>query len=148
MKKNLANYLTLLNLLCGCLALIAVFRMRFDISLGLILLAAVFDFLDGFVARWMKAEGEMGKQLDSLADMVTFGVVPGFILYKMIVFAIGIRKPFLEDDHIIWHLAYVGLIIPLASAWRLAKFNTDTRQTTNFLGLPTDLLHYFVCGNN
>ncbi len=91
-----------------------------------IIIAAVFDFLDGFVARILKVHSEIGKQLDSLADLVTFGVLPSFILFKM-----------LEQTQLWEWLPFFGLFIGIQSALRLAKFNVDTRQTDRFIGLPT-----------
>jgi CDP-diacylglycerol--serine O-phosphatidyltransferase len=91
-----------------------------------ILISAVFDFFDGFVARVLKVPSEIGKELDSLADLVSFGVLPGFILFKMAE---------LQSD-LEW-LPYFTLIVPLLSAYRLAKFNLDTRQSDQFIGLPT-----------
>ena len=136
MKKHLPNLLTSLNLVCGCLALVAVFHHRFDAVLFLLLTAGVLDFFDGFAARLLGVDGALGKQLDSLADVVTFGVVPGFVLYQMIVYAIG-NKMNIVNDSPVWYWAYLAMIIPVASAYRLAKFNIDTRQSHYFLGLPT-----------
>lgn len=136
MKKHIPNLITSLNLFCGCLALVAVFHHRFDAVLTLLLTAGVLDFFDGFVARKLKVDGALGKQLDSLADVVTFGVVPGFVLYQMIVYAIG-QKMINPEESPVWYLAYFAMIIPMASAYRLAKFNLDTRQSNYFLGLPT-----------
>jgi CDP-diacylglycerol--serine O-phosphatidyltransferase len=79
----------------------------------------------------------LGKQLDSLADMVTFGVVPGFVMYQLIIYAIGSGAAYLGPDEPVWYLAYAGMLIPLFSAYRLAKFNIDTRQSDQFIGLPT-----------
>jgi CDP-diacylglycerol---serine O-phosphatidyltransferase len=137
MKKHIPNFLTLLNLVCGCLALVAVFHQRFDTALALVLTAGVLDFFDGFVARLLKVDGALGKQLDSLADVVTFGVVPGFVLYQMVVYSIGNKMPQLGIDSPIWYWAYLAMIVPVASAYRLAKFNIDTRQSSYFLGMPT-----------
>lgn len=93
MKKHIPNIITSLNLVCGCFALVAVFHQRFDAVLALVLAAGVLDFFDGFVARLLKVDGALGKQLDSLADVVTFGVVPGFVLYQMVVYSIGNKMP-------------------------------------------------------
>jgi CDP-diacylglycerol---serine O-phosphatidyltransferase len=137
MKKHIPNIITSLNLVCGCFALVAVFHQRFDAVLALVLAAGVLDFFDGFVARLLKVDGALGKQLDSLADVVTFGVVPGFVLYQMVVYSIGNKMPQLGIDSPIWYWAYLAMIIPVASAYRLAKFNLDTRQSSYFLGMPT-----------
>lgn len=129
--------LTLLNLLCGCLAIISTFHKSFELTAILLMMAAVFDFFDGFAARLLGVHSELGKQLDSLADMVTFGVVPGFVMYQLIIYAIGSGAAYLGPDEPVWYLAYAGLLIPLFSAYRLAKFNIDTRQSDQFIGLPT-----------
>jgi CDP-diacylglycerol--serine O-phosphatidyltransferase len=137
MKKHIPNMLTLLNLLCGCLAIISTFHKSFELTAILLMMAAVFDFFDGFAARLLGVHSELGKQLDSLADMVTFGVVPGFVMYQLIIYAIGSGAAYLGPDEPVWYLAYAGMLIPLFSAYRLAKFNIDTRQSDQFIGLPT-----------
>lgn len=125
----------------------------------MVFLAAFLDFFDGFLARLLKVEGELGKQLDSLADMVSFGVVPGIVMYQLLIVNLYISKAgfnFLESN--MW-LLYIALVIPLFSAYRLAKFNIDSRQTSGFIGLPTPanaiffvslplvLLQEFIFGN-
>ena len=97
--------------------------------------AAVFDFLDGFAARLLKAYSEIGKELDSLADMVSFGLAPGALVFSL-----------LSDSSLASWVAFSGFIIPIFSALRLAKFNVDTRQTTSFLGLPTPANAIFWIG--
>jgi CDP-diacylglycerol--serine O-phosphatidyltransferase len=105
-----------------------VFVLKGEINYGayFILLAALFDFLDGFVARILKVSSEIGKQLDSLADLVTFGVLPSFILFKIV-----------ESNTDIWYLPFLVLIVAVFSAVRLAKFNIDERQSDQFIGVPT-----------
>lgn len=112
------NTITIMNLLCGCMAVLHAFSGDLETSFILVIAAAVFDFLDGFAARLLKAYSDIGKELDSLADMVSFGLAPSAVAYTM-----GAE-----------HLAF---IIAAFSALRLAKFNIDTRQTTEFIGLPT-----------
>lgn len=125
---TLANFLTLGNLLCGCLGLNAVIaHSDYRTAALLIGVALVLDFFDGFVARLMKDGSELGKQLDSLADVVSFGVLPGVILWKFME-----QEAFVPEN-----IAYLGLAVPLFSALRLAKFNIDTRQSMSFIGLPT-----------
>lgn len=126
-KAQIPNLLTLLNLLFGVIGIIWV--LDGDILSGayFVLIAAGFDFLDGFVARLLKVQSDMGKELDSLADVVSFGVLPGLILFMM-------TKNQTEPDS---YLPYLTLIVPMLSAYRLAKFNLDTRQTDRFIGLPT-----------
>jgi len=136
--------LTLLNLLCGCLAIISTFHKSFELTAILLMMAAVFDFFDGFAARLLGVHSELGKQLDSLADMVTFGVVPGFVMYQLIIYAIGSGAAYLGPDEPVWYLAYAGMLIPLFSAYRLAKFNIDTRQSDQFIGLPTPANALFI----
>ena len=101
----------------------------------LVAAAAVFDFLDGFAARLLKAYSEIGKELDSLADMVSFGLAPGALVFSL-----------LSDSNLPSWVAFSGFIIPIFSALRLAKFNVDTRQTTSFLGLPTPANAIFWIG--
>jgi CDP-diacylglycerol--serine O-phosphatidyltransferase len=144
-KKQIPNTITLLNLVCGCLAIISTFHKTFELTATLVVLAAVLDFFDGFAARLLKVNSEMGKQLDSLADMVTFGVVPGFVMYQLIIFDIGSSSAYIGPNEPVWSLAYIALVIPVFSAYRLAKFNIDTRQSDSFIGLPTPANALFIC---
>ena len=127
--KHIPNTITLANLFCGCLSIVATFSGQLVLAGGLIFLAAIFDFLDGFTARLLKAYSELGKQLDSLADVVSFGVAPAVIAFR-IMFA---NKALLPFD---W-VPYIAFAMVLCSALRLAKFNIDTRQTEHFIGMPT-----------
>lgn len=144
--KQIPNLFTLLNLVFGCLAIIFILKYEPDSGMNLsgislligclfIFCSAIIDFLDGFVARLFKATSEMGAQLDSLADVVSFGVAPGMILFKMIE-AIVLHSQVFNADQSFWY-ALPALIVPCASAWRLAKFNLDKEQTYYFKGLPT-----------
>lgn len=133
MKKHLPNSLTLLNLLSGCLGIYFVFQGNLIFASYAIWLAALFDFLDGFSARLLKVESPIGKQLDSLADLVTFGVLPAFMMMFMI------------DDRT-GYVHFIPLIIALFAALRLAKFNVDESQGTSFLGMPTPSIAFFVSG--
>ncbi|MDR1739333.1 MAG: CDP-alcohol phosphatidyltransferase family protein [Bacteroidales bacterium] len=130
MKKQIPNLLTLGNLFCGCLALINIFQERMMWAAILVSIAALFDVLDGLVARLLKASSNIGMQLDSLADMVSFGVVPASMAFVMVRYSTQTvaGTPY-------W--AYIVFIIALASAYRLAKFNVDTEQRTYFKGMPT-----------
>lgn len=132
--KNIPNLITLLNLFSGLLSIY--FATKGDLSAAgwLIFLAAAFDFLDGMSARILKAWSEIGKQLDSLADVVSFGVAPAFIVHYLIMSSHGRQSWELFGFDII---PMVPFLLPLFSAFRLAKFNVDDRQTDNFLGLPT-----------
>ncbi len=127
MKKQIPNFITLGNLLCGCLSIYAVFKMDIRIAGLLIFAGAILDFFDGMAARLLKVHNPIGKELDSLADVVTFGAAPGFIAYFLLQ-----NTPSLPCG-----LVFIPFIIPLFSAYRLAKFNIDERQTTSFIGLPT-----------
>lgn len=140
MIKQIANLITLCNLLCGCLSITYTANNDLKTAAWLILAATVFDFFDGFVARLLKADGEMGKQLDSLCDVVSFGVAPGYIWY-MLMQTQGMcsAEGFCINK-------YVWLAIPLSAAYRLAKFNIDTRQTTGFLGVPTPMSGIVLAG--
>lgn len=129
MKNHIPNAVTCLNLLAGCLALTQIFAGRLELAAYLVGLAAAFDFADGLLARALHASSPIGKDLDSLADMVSFGVVPGAMLFHLL----GRGQATLPFE---W-LPYAGFIVTVFSALRLAKFNNDTRQTTSFIGLPT-----------
>ncbi len=124
--KHLPNFLTICNLLCGCAGIVLVFQGNIFFATYLIWAAAIFDFFDGFVARWLKAYSAIGKELDSLADMVTFGVLPAIIMFHL-----------LNDAFVNAYIPWIAFTIAACSALRLAKFNIDTRQTDSFIGLPT-----------
>ena len=128
MKKFIPNSITLLNLLCGSVAVVYAAGGGFFAVWMLCILASVFDFFDGFAARKLGAYSEIGKELDSLSDLVSFGLAPTVALMTYF-------KTFLPDAPEI--LAYIPLVIVACSALRLAKFNLDERQTKSFLGLPT-----------
>jgi len=128
--KNLPNIITCLNLYAGCLS--CIMSLVYGNYIGafiFILMAACFDFIDGFVARLIKAYSSLGAQLDSLADLISFGLAPGFIVYSFLVSSsIGVSH--------VANIQFIALLIPIFAALRLAKFNVDSRQTTSFLGLP------------
>jgi CDP-diacylglycerol--serine O-phosphatidyltransferase len=132
--KFLPNFITLLNLFAGILAIYFVYEGQINVGAYLIFLAAIFDFLDGFAARLLKAYSNIGEQLDSLADVVSFGVAPAFILYHLILLSHGrIELPIGGFDII----PFTAFLVPLFTAYRLAKFNVDETQTENFRGLPS-----------
>ncbi|MBC9913680.1 CDP-diacylglycerol--serine O-phosphatidyltransferase [Chitinophaga varians] len=157
--RQLPNIITLCNLFCGALAIICVlhapeFRVEFNgndytvtnpepvyWASALVVLAAVFDFFDGMVARLLKVQSPMGKELDSLADVVTFGVVPGMMLYRLLRSAYY-QMPDTFDVSMV-NLA-PALLVPCFAAYRLAKFNLDTRQSENFIGVPTPAVGLLV----
>ncbi len=129
MKRHIPNALTCANLLCGCVGIVEVFHNNMLLSCVLIGLAAVFDFFDGFAARLLKVSSPIGKELDSLADMTTFGVLPAMIVYQLLLRSV----PGLED---LW-IPNLAFLIAVCSALRLAKFNIDPRQSDSFIGVPT-----------
>ena len=135
MKKHIPNLITLLNLIFGCLAITNAFEGELYVSSYYLILASVCDFLDGFAARMLKVSNPLGEQLDSLADMIAFGLAPGIILYKFTKELHHANEIALLSDHP-W-IFYLAFMIPVFSALRLAKFNIDTRQTSSFIGLPT-----------
>lgn len=125
-KKQIPNTLTCLNLLSGMLGIYFVLEGKINYGAYFIFIAALFDFLDGFLARILKVHSEIGKELDSLADLVTFGVLPSFVLFKMI-----------HHNTALGYLPFFVFIVGIFSAIRLAKFNVDTRQSDRFIGVPT-----------
>ncbi len=133
MKRHIPNFITLLNLFSGCIALVYAAQGDYLIAFIFVCLGIFFDFFDGFFARILKVQSPLGVQLDSLADMVTSGVVPGFVMFKML-------SEYSADEF----LPYFGFIITLGSCMRLAKFNIDTRQTDSFIGLPTPANALFI----
>jgi len=133
MKRHIPNFITLLNLFSGCIALVFAMQGDFLNAFIFVSLGIFFDFFDGFFARILKVQSPLGVQLDSLADMVTSGVVPGFVMFKM-----------LSEYSTNELLPYCGFIITLGSCMRLAKFNIDTRQTDSFIGLPTPANALFI----
>lgn len=130
MRKHIPNAITCLNLLSGCIGIVLAFNENLVGASYAIAIAAGLDFLDGYIARLLKAFSELGKQLDSLADIVSFGVLPSVIVYQLFLQApqLGMLSNYIN---------YSAFIIAVFSALRLAKFNIDTRQEENFLGLPT-----------
>ncbi len=152
-KRNIPNAITCGNLLCGCLALILIFKGDLICASFLVGAALVLDFFDGFTARLLGVSSPIGKDLDSLADMVTFGVVPGMMMFKLIS-RVNTHK-FIDNfsiETINWDgynslewIKYLALIIPIFSAIRLAKFNNDTRQSDSFIGVPTPANAMVVC---
>ena len=146
-KKQLPNLITLLNLLSGTIAVYFAVKDALVVAAFFVFLGIFFDFFDGLVARLLNVQGEFGKQLDSLADVVTSGVVPGIVMLQLLLKSIhkqwenelscevGNWISF-DEYHLHW-LPFVGLVFTLAAAYRLAKFNIDERQTDSFIGLPT-----------
>ncbi len=133
MLKHLPNFLTCCNLICGCLGIVFLFEGSEIPTAYFIWAACVFDFFDGFAARWLKVSSAIGKELDSLADMVSFGVLPALFLYTMI----SLESP-------IPYLPYLALLVAVCSALRLAIFNVDETQSDSFKGLPTPANALFI----
>lgn len=131
-KNHIPNFITLMNLLAGILSIYLVMEGDLKLAAALIFLAAIFDFFDGMLARVLDAKSEIGGQLDSLADIVSFGVAPAFVLFHTIEMALEMKGDFEES-----YLPFIAFMVPLFSALRLAKFNIDEEQTTSFKGLPT-----------
>lgn len=131
-KNSIPNTVTCLNLFSGCIASVMAFEARYDMALLFIILSAIFDFFDGLLARALNAHSVIGKDLDSLADDISFGVAPSLIVFSLLKemhypASIGFIAPYLP---------YAAFLISVFSALRLAKFNNDTRQTSSFVGLP------------
>ncbi|MCH5329086.1 MAG: CDP-diacylglycerol--serine O-phosphatidyltransferase [Coprobacter sp.] len=147
MVKNIPNTVTCLNLLSGCLATVAAFTGNITLAAGFICLAALFDFLDGMLARLLGAYSPLGKELDSLADIISFGMAPATMVYTHLA---GDGSTPLAPCTAGTLLPCTAFLIAVFSGLRLAKFNIDTRQTSSFLGLPvpanalfwTGLCHY------
>jgi CDP-diacylglycerol--serine O-phosphatidyltransferase len=133
MLKHIPNFLTSCNLVCGCLGIIFLFEGSDIPTAYFVIAAGIFDFFDGFAARIFKSNSAIGKELDSLADMVSFGALPAFFMYKTLAF----EPPFP-------YLPYVALLIAVCSALRLAKFNIDETQSDSFKGLPTPANAIFI----
>ena len=144
MIKQIPNIITSLNLLCGCVAIM--FAVSGDlVSASFFAFAGIFlDFFDGLAARVLNAQSQVGLQLDSLADVVTSGVLPGIVMVQLLSEALtgnsleitAIFSTTSNNTSIESYLPFIGLLIAVASGYRLAKFNVDTRQTTSFIGLP------------
>jgi CDP-diacylglycerol--serine O-phosphatidyltransferase len=144
-KKYIPNFVTLLNLLCGSIAVIFAVHNNFVATAVFVFLGIFFDFFDGLLARKLNVQSPLGVQLDSLADMVTSGLVPGIVMFKLISISTNTPEIITLNDwatnstwsiDISWY-ALIGLFITLASAYRLAKFNIDEDQQSYFKGLPT-----------
>ena len=134
MKRHIPNLFTSLNLFSGCIACMMAFDGLYLWVVIWVIVAAIFDFFDGFMARWLNAHSPSGKQLDSLADMVSFGLAPSIAVFTYLSANIAFLSPI---DIINPYIPYISFLLAIFSALRLAKFNIDERQTTSFIGLPT-----------
>ena len=148
MKRYIPNLITLLNVFCGCVATVFAVLNQLELAALFVFLGIIFDFFDGFAARILNVRSEIGLQLDSLADMITSGLVPGIVMFQLLAMSIkggwniteGAFGPYMEIFSN-WNgntiLPFFGFLITMASAYRLAKFNIDENQASSFIGLPT-----------
>jgi len=145
-KSQIPNIITLLNLFCGCIAVVFAFQYEYEYAFFFVCLGIFFDFFDGFFARLFKVQSELGLQLDSLADMVTSGVVPGIVMFQLLLKSFGASQVINVNswDNSVMLLPFLGFIITLGACFRLANFNIDTRQTDSFIGLPTPANALFI----
>lgn len=142
MKRHIPNSITLLNVLCGCIATVFAVANVLEMAALFVCLGIFFDFLDGLAARLLHVKSELGVQLDSLADMITSGLVPGIVMFQLLNMSeLGgwnmTAKVSVTSNADVSYLPFFGFMITLASAYRLAKFNIDENQATSFIGLPT-----------
>lgn len=134
MKKHIPNAITCANLFSGCIGVVFAFRGQLETAAYFVLLSGVFDFFDGMVARLLNVKSAIGKELDSLADMVSFGFLPGVVMFQLLN----------AGNYWNEYIPYLGFIITVFSALRLAKFNIDERQTEDFIGLNTPMNTLFI----
>ncbi len=148
MVKHIPNSITLINLFSGCCGIIACLQQQYNYVPIFIAISLLADFLDGFIARALHVKSELGGQLDSLADMVTFGVLPGMLLFSImetntnLISGIAVTP----TKSIQQYTSYLGFVYTVFACLRLAKFNLDTRQTINFIGLNTPACSIFIVG--
>ena len=147
MKRHIPNFITLLNIFCGCIATVFAVLNKLEVAAFFVFLGIFFDFFDGLAARALNVKSELGLQLDSLADVITSGLVPGIVMFQLLSMSysggwnIGLQAN--TPDTIQWAvfniplIPFFGFLITLASAYRLAKFNLDENQVSSFVGLPT-----------
>ncbi|MBT8320735.1 MAG: CDP-alcohol phosphatidyltransferase family protein [Eudoraea sp.] len=145
MTRHIPQLLTLFNVLSGCIAVVFAVLNELHLAALFVIIGIFFDFFDGLAARALNAQSELGIQLDSLADMITCGLVPGIVMFQLLGMSqtggwnINDFNPALREGPLGWDsiLPFVGFLITLASAYRLARFNIDEDQVTSFIGLPT-----------
>ncbi|MFS4456290.1 CDP-alcohol phosphatidyltransferase family protein [Maribacter sp. 2304DJ31-5] len=145
MQKHIPNLITLLNVFCGCVATVFAVQNKLEEAALFVVLGIFFDFFDGFAARILDVKSDLGLQLDSLADVITSGLVPGIVMFQLLAMAqtgdggvgegVVLQNP--ETFQISTLLPFFGFVITMASAYRLAKFNLDENQVSSFIGLPT-----------
>jgi CDP-diacylglycerol--serine O-phosphatidyltransferase len=134
MKKHIPNAITCANLFSGCIGVVFAFKGELQIAAYFVILSGIFDFFDGMVARLLNVKSAIGKELDSLADMVSFGFLPGVVMFQLLK----------ASNYTSEYLPYLGFFITIFSALRLAKFNIDERQTEDFIGLNTPMNTLFI----
>jgi CDP-diacylglycerol--serine O-phosphatidyltransferase len=134
MKRHIPNAITCANLLSGCIGIVYAFNGALETAAYFVLLSGIFDFFDGFAARLLHVKSDIGKELDSLADVISFGFLPGVVMFQLLS----------QSDFSSPYLPYFGFVITAFSALRLAKFNIDTRQTEDFIGLNTPMNTLFI----
>lgn len=147
MKSYIPNFLTLLNVLSGCIATVFAVLNHLEWAALFVFIGIFFDFFDGLAARALNVQSEIGIQLDSLADVITSGLVPGVVMFQLLNMSQtgGWNMPFSSEatDTMMWYggkvntISFIGFAITMASAYRLAKFNVDENQVSSFVGLPT-----------
>lgn len=144
MKRHIPNFITLLNVFCGCVATVFAVLNRLEMAAIFVALGIFFDFFDGLAARLLNVKSELGLQLDSLADMITSGLVPGIVMFQLL--AMSQTGGWGDGSHLFMEdtafqlpqlIPFLGFIITMASGYRLAKFNLDENQVSSFIGLPT-----------
>ncbi|WP_411031490.1 CDP-alcohol phosphatidyltransferase family protein [Spongiimicrobium sp. 3-5] len=146
MKKQIPNIITMLNLFCGCVAVVFAAMNQLEFAALFVVIGIFFDFFDGLAARLLNVQSPLGVQLDSLADMITSGLVPGIVMFQLLAMSVG-SEPIMAGsessnnmfslDMRVTPIAFLGFLITMASAYRLAKFNIDENQVSSFIGLPT-----------
>ena len=147
MKRHIPNLITLMNVFCGCVATVFAVLNQLDLAAFFVFLGIIFDFFDGLAARVLDVRSELGLQLDSLADVITSGLVPGIVMFQLLGMSLlggwNVDMSTQAQDATFWvglkvaPLPFLGFLITLASAYRLAKFNIDENQVSSFIGLPT-----------
>lgn len=144
MKKHIPNLITLLNLFCGCIAVVFAVMNQLETAALFVFLGIFFDFFDGLAARVLKVQSDLGVQLDSLADLITSGLVPGIVMYQLLGMSVyggwnsgHVLHTATSGPTNVLLLPFLGFVVTLASAYRLAKFNLDENQVSSFTGLPT-----------
>ena len=147
MKRHIPNLITLLNVLCGCIATVFAVLNQLELAAIFVFLGIFFDFFDGLAARALDVKSELGLQLDSLADVITSGLVPGVVMFQLLGMSMtggwnadslfDVQSPEIGLSTVLNPLPLLGFLITMASAYRLAKFNIDENQTSSFIGLPT-----------